>query len=172
MGQIFLTHVYLPEIQKGCEKMWKPVKGYEGLYEVSDEGAVKSLPKKAGRRNQPEKLSATFINRIGYVCVNLYKDNHQKQVRVHRLVAEAFIPNPENLPCVNHIDGNKLNNHVYNLEWCTQSENAKHAFQTGLRTGMQGESHPMYGKKHSKETLEKLSEASKQMWKRRKGIVQ
>ena len=109
--------------------MWKPVIGYEGLYEVSDSGQVKSLPKMCGRSKRSEKELKTFINSFGYFKVNLFKNSHGKQHSVHRLVAEAFLPNPNHLPEVNHKDGNKFNNRVENLEWCTHSENAKHAIQ-------------------------------------------
>ena len=78
-----------------------------------------------------------MIDRCGYREVILNGKNH----RVHRLVAEAFIPNPNNLPCVNHIDGNKQNNSVKNLEWCTHSENMIHAYQTGLEQPRCGEQH-------------------------------
>ena len=78
-----------------------------------------------------------MIDRCGYRELILNGKNH----RVHRLVAEAFIPNPNNLPCVNHIDGNKQNNSVKNLEWCTHSENMIHAYQTGLEQPRCGEQH-------------------------------
>lgn len=95
---------------------WKPVKGYEGLYEVSDLGNVRSLNyKKTGdvRLMHPAK------NKDGYLHLGLRKDGEYRQYGVHRIVAEAFIPNPDNLPQVNHKDENPLNNNVSNLEWCT-----------------------------------------------------
>lgn len=91
--------------------------------EVSESGRVKSHGK--------------LIN--GETCKNGYKRVHvshngeQYKFLIHRLVATSFIPNPDNLPCVNHIDGNKANNHVDNLEWCSYGENLKHAYDTGLR---------------------------------------
>ena len=101
-------------------EIWKDVDGYEGLYQVSDLGRVKGKDIKAKNLCQ------------GYHHVGLWKNNEVKSMKVHRLVALAFIPNPENKPCINHKDGNKLNNHVNNLEWCTYSENLKHAYDTGL----------------------------------------
>jgi uncharacterized HNH endonuclease L245 len=73
-----------------------------------------------------------WTDNVGYKQCNLYKDGKKKYVRVHRLVAELFVPNPNNLPQVNHIDGNKLNNHYTNLEWVNNSQNTKHAFDNGL----------------------------------------
>ena len=116
-----------------CE-VWKDVVGFEGLYQVSNFGRVKSLAKKAGKSSRDERIKTPIICCSGYAKVNTCKNNDQKQISIHRLVAEAFIPNPENKPCVNHIDGNKLNNHVDNLEWCTQKENVQHAIEHGLRT--------------------------------------
>ena len=96
---------------------WKDIKGYEGLYQVSNLGRVKSL--KFGK----ERILKTGVDRYGYISVNLYKNNKRKLCKVHRLVAEAFIPNLENKPEVNHLDEDKTNNMVSNLEWCTRNEN-------------------------------------------------
>lgn len=105
------------------EEIWKPVKNYEGYYEISNLGRVKSVERiiKCKSRNnfkQKEKILATRPNNRGYIMVGLHKDKNYKLVLVHRLVAEAFIPNPNNLPQVNHIDENKQNNHWNNLEYC------------------------------------------------------
>lgn len=98
---------------------WKPVEGYEGLYEVSNTGLVKSL--KRGRILKP---TTTKVGKGGggYLFVGLYKNRKQKFFKVHRLVATAFIPNPENKYSVEHWDANKTNNHVDNLCWATHSE--------------------------------------------------
>lgn len=105
---------------------WRPVKGYEGRYEVSNMGRVKSLyASKDIILKQP-------IHPDGYARVSFSKDEACSCKLVHRLVANAFIPNPDNKPEVNHIDGNKENNNVDNLEWCTSSYNTKHAYHNGL----------------------------------------
>lgn len=111
------------------EEEWRPVKGYEGLYEVSNMGRVKSLYR--GK----ERIMSTSDDSSGYKRVKLTKQTI-KGKSVHRLVAEAFIPNPMNLPVVNHLDGDKHNNCVFNLEWCTMKENANHAIKTGLMKPM------------------------------------
>lgn len=138
--------------------------GYEGLYQVSNLGRVKSLPKMVGFRPQAEKLIAIFVDKHGYYKTNLYKNKTHRQVYVHILVAQAFIPKIEGKSQVNHKDGDKSNNFDYNLEWCTAQENIVHAYSTGLKHGKRGVDHPMYGKKHSVETRQKLSEASKRRW--------
>ena len=99
------------------KEYWKPVVGYEGLYEVSNFGRVKSL--KFGK----EKILKPVTNTFGYLQVTLCKNNKKKLVTVHRLVAEAFLPNPHNYSCVNHKDENKQNNNVSNLEWCSAQYN-------------------------------------------------
>lgn len=109
------------------------IKGYEGLYIVNNYGEVYSCERitSDGKHLQRRKLNGGhFSNGYGFVC--LRKDGVNKNYSIHRLVAEAFIPNPLNLSDVNHKDGNKLNNHVSNLEWCTRSENLKHAVDIGL----------------------------------------
>lgn len=117
-------------------EIWKPVVGYEGIYEVSNTGKVKSILRfvtsKVGKtRPYKEKiLKPTFCNQ-GYGRVTLFEDGKRVRHKVHRLVALAFIPNPENKPHVNHIDARTSNNSVYNLEWCTASENIKHAYKIG-----------------------------------------
>ena len=113
--------------------LFKAVKEYEGLYEVNELGEVYSCERIAsdGRPIQRKQLKGGhFSNTYRFVC--LRKDGVNKNHSVHRLVAEAFIPNPNNLPEVNHKDGNKQNNCVDNLEWCTRSENLKHAVEIGL----------------------------------------
>ena len=96
---------------------WKPIEGYEGLYEVSDLGRVKSL--KFGQ----EKILKQQKDGWGYLQVNLCKDGHTKTLRVHRLVAEAFIQNPNNLETINHKDEVKTNNAATNLEWMSVKDN-------------------------------------------------
>lgn len=101
------------------EEIWKDIKGYEGKYQVSNLGRIKVLNYK---RSGQEHIMATKNNK-GYCEIRLAKDGKRKDFIVHRLVAQAFIPNPNNLPQVNHIDENKTNNCVNNLEWCTQAYN-------------------------------------------------
>ena len=111
-------------------EIWKDVKGYEGLYKVSNLGRVKSYWFKN------PKLLKKRISKRGYLIVDLVKESKGKRkvAKVHRLVAESFIDNKELKPVVNHIDGDKTNAHVDNLEWCTYSENSKHAYKSGLNT--------------------------------------
>lgn len=98
-------------------EIWKDVVGYEGLYQVSNLGRVKSLPRRGTVLR--ERILRTTIDRKGYVCVCFTKNSEKKTVKIHRLVAMAFIPNDRDLPEVNHKDENKLNNCSTNLEWCS-----------------------------------------------------
>ena len=108
------------------QEQWKPIEGTEGKYEVSNVGHVKTNGKRPG-------LLTLTKQPKGYLYAMIeYTDGKKKNCRVHRLVAEYFLPNPDNLPCINHIDGNKENNHVSNLEWCTYQHNMQHAVRTGL----------------------------------------
>lgn len=103
---------------------WRDIEGYEGRYQVSDDGRVWSY--------KTMKELRTSFDKSGYKVLNLYKDKLYNNCKVHRLVAQTFIPNPDNKPQVNHIDGDKTNNRVENLEWVTCKENMKHARQRGL----------------------------------------
>ena len=103
--------------------MFKIIPNYEN-YEINECGVIRIVKTK--------KIKKQRIGKDNYYKINLYKDGKSKTFRVHRLVAELFIPNPNNYPIVNHIDGNKLNNHINNLEWCTYSENTKHAYDRNL----------------------------------------
>lgn len=105
---------------------WKDIEGYEGLYKISNFGDVLSV------KNDKKYILKQRHTTDGYLDVTLYKHGKPSWCRVHRLVAQAFIPNPENKPQVNHIDGDKKNNNIDNLEWCTPIENTHHAIVTGL----------------------------------------
>jgi hypothetical protein len=106
---------------------WRDVPNYEGLYLISDLGNIKS--------KYTDKLLKPSQDKFGYVRFSATKNKKQKTLRIHRIVAEIFIPNPKNLPQVNHIDGNKLNCAKSNLEWSTDSENKIHAYTNGLMIG-------------------------------------
>ena len=108
---------------------WLDMIGYEGLYQVSNLGEVRALPKPGYKKGGILKQSK---DKHGYMRIRLSKNNQKSTVSIHRAVALAFIPNPENKSCVNHIDGNKSNNHVSNLEWVSYKENIEHADRTGL----------------------------------------
>lgn len=108
---------------------WRPVVGYEGLYEVSNLGRVKSLPRKGTKGGL---LSENYTNSKHYAHVLLTKNMKPNTKSVHRLVAMAWIPNPECLPQVNHIDGDKTNNCVDNLEWISNLDNRRHAIRIGI----------------------------------------
>lgn len=106
-------------------KEWEYIKGYNEKYIINTDGKLINTIK--------SKEVSTRISNKGYLRVNLYYKSNQYDKFIHRLVAETFIPNPENKPCVNHIDGNKQNNNVNNLEWCTYSENEIHAYKIGIK---------------------------------------
>lgn len=122
-------------------EVWKDIAGYEGLYQVSNLGRVKSLGRDVKNHSgqwyfKPEQIKQPSVRKSngkpGYLAVMLYKDNRAKNCYVHRLVAEAFIPNPNNKKTVNHKSGDKYDNRTENLEWATYRENNAHAFNTGL----------------------------------------
>lgn len=113
-------------------EVWKEIPGYEGYFEVSTLGNFRSKDriikyKKNGTRKYPGKNLKVELMQDGYSRIVLMKEAIKRRYMCHRLVAETFIPNPNNLPQVNHKDGNRSNNCIENLEWCTQSENEQHA---------------------------------------------
>lgn len=122
------------------QEIWKDIPGYESIYQVSNLGNVKSL--QSGNHHSKIKILTPICADGRYLRVSLYKQKKPKYFPVHRLVAMAFIPNPENKPQVNHINGNKKDNRVENLEWCTSSENNLHAYKSGINKG----SKPWLGK--------------------------
>lgn len=115
-------------------EIWKDIFEYEGKYQISNYGKVKSVGHIINYKNgRTHKWSEHFLtigtSKKGYKTVALWKNNKEKRLYVHRLVAEAFIPNPGSKPQINHKDGNKANNHVDNLEWCTPQENGLHRYR-------------------------------------------
>ena len=121
-------------------EIWRDIDGYEGRYQISSLGRVKTVERhKSDGRRQPEAIRKTQVDHRGYEFVLLYNGERMKRHSVHVLVARAFIDNPENKPHVNHIDGDKLNNVLENLEWATPSENQRHALRMGLAKPKRGD---------------------------------
>lgn len=123
---------------------WRDIKGYEGWYQVSNLGNVRSLDREIIYSNgkiykQKGKMLKPTLRNNGYYYVSLSKNNVRPKFDVHRLVAITFLDNDNNYNCINHIDGNKTNNCLSNLEWCSYSYNAKHAFKVGLNEAVRGE---------------------------------
>lgn len=142
-------------------EIWKDIFGFEGLYQVSNLGHVRSLTRTVEQMNRGGMCKTTYPSKMlrptttpnGYKQVRLSKNNKQIHKNVHRLVAETFIPNPNSLPQVNHIDSNKSNNMVSNLEWVNNSGNQKHAFKFGFQSALKGEDAP-WSKLTEKQVLE------------------
>ena len=152
-------------------EQWKDIDGYEGLYQVSSEGRIKSLRRYKKSRGDGiteigEKLMKLHLNQRGYCQVPLCKDNMVRMFAVHRLVAQAFIPNPDNLPQVNHKNEDKTLNTVENLEWCTNEYNSRYGTR-GQRIGdkLRGvqfsdeRREKLKGRVFSQETRKKISDA-------------
>lgn len=143
-----LVSIFIEYISKkrcNMEEIWKDIEGYEGYYQVSSFGRIRSLDRtiyyiaknKSTCYNRSQTIKGKIMkplkNSCGYQRVMLSIEHRRKFHFVHRLVANAFIQNPSNLPQVNHKDGNKQNNCVSNLEWCTCKDNINHAWEFGLR---------------------------------------
>lgn len=152
---------------------WKDIKGYEGKYQVSSCGRVKSL---SNNKTRKERILKPNIDNKGYKTVCLCMNGNVKRFLIHRLVAIAFIPNPNNCPIINHMDENSKNNHVSNLEWCTYKYNnnygtkpkrmseimkVKMAGENNPMYGRTGDKNPFYGKHHTEEAKMKISKAHK-----------
>jgi len=127
---------------------WKDIKGYGGRYQVSNHGRIRSLPYTITRSNgrklsvQGAVLRSCRMFDGKYPAVRLISGSKVRKVNIHRLVAEAFLDNPEGKPIVNHIDGDTTNNLSTNLEWVTHQENIQHSFDVGLATGAAGSANP------------------------------
>jgi len=127
--------------------IWKDIEGFKGYYQINNFGMVKRLKSKAKSFNGhkhceydiPERILKSNLNNRGYEYIELNVGGKSKCVSIHRLLAEAFIPNPENKPQVNHKNGIKHDNRIENLEWCTAKENSSHAWDNGLTVGKSGE---------------------------------
>lgn len=115
-----------------CEE-WVDIKGYENIYQVSNLGRIKSLAREGNNRTKKDRIMRQYVGKTGYRQVRLCKNNKTKLYKVHILIARAFIDNPCNYPIINHKDGDKLNNEISNLEWCSCSHNIKHSYEKGLR---------------------------------------
>ncbi|MBQ0088583.1 MAG: HNH endonuclease [Prevotellaceae bacterium] len=133
---------------------WRDVVGYEGLYQVSNKGDV--------RNAVTHKILKQAIDKYGYCKVGLFKNKKQKEGKVHRLVAMAFIPNPENKPCINHLNTKRNDNRVENLEWCTWKENSNHEpTRKHISESKMGEKNHNYHRIFTEKERENISKAHK-----------
>ena len=142
------------------KQIWKEIPNYEGKYQVSNTGKVRSLNYK---RTGKTKILKIREDKNGYTVVTLTKNSKKKTYSVHRLVAQAFIPNPNDLPEVNHKDENPANNFYTNLEWCTHEYNINYGTHNEkvsktLKGKFTGENNPFYGNHHTEDTKKKMSE--------------
>lgn len=138
------------------QEIWKDIEEFRGKYQVSNIGRIRSLDrlniyKNGSKRIEKGKILSLSHNKLGYIQVLLHKENKRYSRRVHRLVAQAFISNPNNYNEINHIDGNKENNKTDNLQWCNRTQNVRHAINTGLRK-------KYYGRRRDKAMIRKLDE--------------
>ena len=137
VGEYKRYRAFEPGVLTGATEVWKDIEGYEGHYQVSSFGQIKSVARittsPSGRwRPLKERTMSQKISNEGYYVIGLSKNSIKSMPNVHKLVANAFVPNPDGKDTINHKDGNKLNNHVSNLEWATRHEQMAHAFGTGL----------------------------------------
>lgn len=126
-------------------EIWKPVKNFENIYQVSNLGNIKNF---RGKTMKP------YVNNKGYYCIDFTVNKVRTKKLVHRVVMEAFIPNPTNLPEVNHKDENKSNNQLTNLEWCSRSQNKQHSMATGTYAKIYSTKNSL-GKKHLPKAVSK-----------------
>ena len=154
---------------------WRPIEGYEGLYEVSNTGQVRSFDRYVKYSNgrihlHKGKVLSPIKDRDGYLQVNLCYSGRINSIKIHRLVAQAFIPNPDNLPQVNHKDEDKSNNRVDNLEWCSQLYNNIYGsrMERQVNTKKLKKEHPELFKTEDKVKVErkKLTEEDKRAYQR------
>lgn len=156
-------------------EIWKPVVGYEGLYEVSNIGRVKSLSRtvctKKSQYQKSERILIQRIGTVGYPILELCRLSKSKTISVHRLVAKSFLENKNNYPYINHKDGNKINNHVDNLEWCTPSQNNIHSYRVLNRKGNSKPVIKMDSNENEIETYNSITEAAKVFTKNGNGAL-
>ena len=159
------------------EEIWRPIEGYEGLYEVSNLGRVRSLDRFYYRLHKGKVLSPTK-DRYGYLTVTLNCNGKSKTIKIHRLVAQAFLPNPDNLPQVNHKDEVKSNNCVDNLEWCSAKYNVNFGTRqeryrnTMLEKGhWSGLSREEYEKKRYQENKDKRKDSQRKYYQKNKDRI-
>lgn len=146
------------------QEVWKPIVGYEGFYEVSNLGRVKSVERivenNGGQQRRKERIMRLRIGRLGYLNVTLCRESATRVFSVHRLVAQAFIPNPENKPYVDHIDTDPSNNNADNLRWVTQHENAMNPL-TREHNSKSKMGHPKYSPPLSEESKRRIGEKNR-----------
>lgn len=147
------------------EEAWKEIEGFNGV-EISNLGNIRSQRiqgSTTGARSDEPRMLRTKSNNHGYICINLRDNGKSKVIYVHRAVAQAFIPNPNNFPQVNHKDEDKSNNCIDNLEWCDSKYNQNYGsirkrISEAKKGKQTGENNPFFGKHHSEETRKKLSQ--------------